>query len=87
MSQVLSRQRQWQIANPTKAKLLRKQTDVRKRYALLEAGYGMTHEEICEYIDGYEVRHGKVSNAEWWDIYEYLDWKYNNSAICRPTPT
>lgn len=80
----LSRQRNWQIKHPEKAKLLKKQTAIRQRYHLLGQGYVRTHEEIWDIIDGYERRNGKVSDEDWWNIYEYLDWKYNNCLLTKP---
>lgn len=80
-----SRQRRWQANNPVKAKLLRQQTKIRQRYALLKQGYVKTHEEIWEIISGYEKRNGRVTDSQWWDMYEYLDWKYNAGIICNPT--
>ena len=78
----ISRQRKWQIQNPDKAKLLKVQAAIRKRYQLLQAGFIKTHEELWEMVKDYEKRQGlKLSGQEWWNIYEYLDWKYNNSAF------
>lgn len=84
MSKLLSRQRVWQLDNPDKAKFLKKQTVLRRRKALFQQGYIKTHEEIWEIIDGYESRNGKVTDEEWWEIYEYLDWKYNNRKLTAP---
>lgn len=85
MEKILSRQRRWQIANPTKARILRKQTDLRHRYQLLLQGYVKTHEEIYDILAGYEKRNGKMTDSQWWDAYEYLDWKYNDSKLTQPT--
>ena len=77
----LSRQRIWQIKHPEKAQLLKAQTAIRKRYALLEQGIVKTHAELWDMVAGYEQRNGKLTGPEWWNIYEYLDWKYNNSVF------
>lgn len=84
MSKTLSRQRNWQVRNPGKARLLREQTKLNQRKALFQQGYVKTHEEIYDIIVGYERRHGKLTDAAWWDAYEYLDWKYNNGKLCKP---
>lgn len=79
MSKRVSRQAGWQRANPEKQRLLRKQTEVRKRYSLLQQGYVKTHDEIYDMIADYEKRTGEIDGREWWLIFEYLDWKYNGS--------
>jgi|GEM_PF-6774522 len=81
MSKILSRQRKWQIAHPDKAALLRTQTIIRRRYALLQLGIVKTHEELHDIVSDFERRNGTLSGAEWWNVYEYLDWKYNGSAF------
>jgi len=74
----ISRQRQWQIKNPLKAKLLREQTKTRQRYALLEQGYVKTHDELYDIITDYEKRNNlELPGEDWWLVFEYLDFKYN----------
>jgi hypothetical protein len=89
----LSRQRLWQINNPVKEKAIRQKTKLNARAALLKQGIVKTHEEIWDMIRAYELRryqahdyddnYKKVSDEQWWLIYEYIDWKYNGTM---PTP-
>jgi len=83
----VSRQRQWQIDNPERQKLIKEQTKINRKRSLLEAGIAKTQEEIHDIITGFEWRtYGRFGSArrlsgdEWWEAFEYLDWKYNGSA-------
>lgn len=81
MNRQLSRQRQWQLRHPTEAALLKQQTVIRRRYRLSQQGYVKTYEELYDIVLGYEKRNGRLTDAAWWDVFEYLDWKYNGSKF------
>lgn len=83
----ISRQRQWQIDNPEKQKIIREQSKINHKKSLLEIGIIKSQEEIHDIIKDFEWREygrfdwaKRLSGEQWWDIFEYLDWKYNNSA-------